>query len=154
MDAISIISLTVGITSLVSSVVFYNFAHKAEQSDREILDNIHKAIQEWQGKIMTSVIEMIESQPVIIASRERLQNTKAKHELLYNILERIKYIIEQPFSKDDSIAQTARLNTLLEAVTNIIKSDIPPEVWTKLAEKQDKQQPNPTQDEPDQPKRD
>ena len=141
MDAISIISLVVGLLSFAYSIIIYKQTFKEQQANKDILDKIDNAIKDWHNNIMQSTIELIESQPAIIAKRSHLENSKAKQEIMYNLLERIKYIIEQPFSKEDSITQTARLNTLLDAVTNISKSEIPPEVYTKLAEQQDKKQP-------------
>lgn len=150
--AISIISFTVGVMSLMISFVFYFLARKSEKLNKGILDNINNAIEEWQSKIMASAIELIESRPDIVVKRQHLENTKAKHELLYNLLERVKYIIEQPFLEENSIPQTARLNTLLTTVTNIIKSDIPPEVWGKLADAQSKTQPDKITNDPNKPK--
>jgi hypothetical protein len=153
MDTISIISLVVGLMSFAYSIVIYKHTRKEQQANKDILDKIDNAIKEWHNKIMQFTIELIESQPTIIAKRSHSENSKAKQEIIYNLLERIKYIIEQPFSKEDSVAQTARLNTLLDTVTNISKSEIPPEVYTRLAEHQAKKQPEQSQAKPNHPKK-
>ncbi|MGD0826579.1 MAG: hypothetical protein ABSA09_00625 [Desulfobaccales bacterium] len=58
---ISMVSLTVGLISFISSTVIFYFARKAEKINREILSEITKAIKEWQGKIMDSAVEMLTS---------------------------------------------------------------------------------------------
>jgi hypothetical protein len=102
MDTIAIISLTVGLMSLAVSIVFFFLARKTEKTNSDILDNINKAIKEWQGRIMDSAIEMLESRTEIMAKRKYLEDAKATQDFCRNISENIKYIIEHHAPGEDS----------------------------------------------------
>lgn len=132
MDTISIISLTVGLMSLAASIVFYILASKAEQSDREIINNINKAINEWQSKIMESTIELITSQPTIIAKQSNLENAKSKHESVLNLLNQIKHIVENPIPDDiTKPQQLATLNIICDTIIKLLKP-VPDSVYDSI----------------------
>jgi hypothetical protein len=149
MDAISIISMTIGLMGVAGSFVFFILGQRQGKANKEILDNINNAIKEWQSKIIESAIEMIASRPEIIAKRTHLEDSKAKYDLLSNLSDRIQYIIEHLLPEENAKPQIAALNLLLETVTNMNKSTVPPEVWAKLAE-QRKTQPGKTENQANQ----
>jgi hypothetical protein len=147
---IAVISLTVGLMSFASAVVFFLLALRSERKNREILDNINKAIQGWHSAMVASNIELLESRPEIVAKRTNLEDTKAKHEFWNNLSERIKYIIEHPASGDESVVQAHKLQLLLDAFKEATKSNVPPELYMSLMHQQsepqkDKSKENPAQ---------
>lgn len=125
MDTISIISLTIGVASFASSIVFYVQARNSEQSDRKILDDIHKAISEWQSRIMESAIEMLESRTEIIAKRSHSESAKIRNDFLLSLIENVNYIVAHFSSSENTEAQLTQLKLVLDACKEITKSNVP-----------------------------
>lgn len=148
---ISLISTTIGLVSFSVSIVFFFLSSKAEKRNREIIDNINKAIQEWQNKIMASAIDMLESRPEIMGKRIVIEETKVKHDFLTNLSERIKYIIEHPVSGDGAMGQVATLKMLLDSFREATKSNIPPELYRDMMHQQIDNEQSKTKNNPNQP---
>lgn len=96
MDIISIVSLVIGVASLVTSIVFFWLGAKSERRNREILDTINSAIQTWQSRIMDSSIELLSAQPEVVGKRLMLEEAKARRSFLESLAEQIEYIIQNP----------------------------------------------------------
>ena len=135
-QTISAISLTVGLMSFSSAIVFFLLGLRSERKNREILDKINTAIQGWQSAMMDTNIELLESRPEIVAKRTNLEDTKSKHEFLTNLSEGIKYIIEHPVTGEDAIAQATTLKMLLDTFSEATKSNIPPELYMSFMRQQ------------------
>jgi hypothetical protein len=125
---------TLGFVSLAVSIVLYLLASASEKADREILGEIRKAIKEWEGRMMDASLKMLESRPEIIGAKQALDDTKAKHEVWQSISERIKYVVENPVSGNDSVAQQHMLQLLIDAVVEATKSrEISPELYRLMS---------------------
>lgn len=139
-DAVSLISLLIGLVSFAASIVFFNAASRAEQRNREILDMINAAIQTWQGRIMDSSIELLNSRVEIVGSRISLEDAKVKHAFIVELSERIRHIIENPASEESTRQlQTQQLGMLLQAFEATTKGVLPPEVLAQIVAKTSQQ---------------
>jgi len=153
----SIISLTFGAMSLPASFVFFILARKEAKNNRDILDNINKAIREWQSKIMETAIEIMESDPKTVANKMLSEQRKAESLFMNNLSERIKYIVENLKPNEESQGQFASLKLLLETFLSfkkLSKTDIPPEILANIIKEQDKNQPAKTKSDQSQSKKD
>lgn len=131
-EALSFISLVVGLVSFAASIVFFVVGTRTEQRNQEILEKINAAIQSWQGQIMNSSIELLESRVEIVGKRVALEEAKAKHAFIGELSERVKYIIENPAPEGLSPAQAHQLDLLLKAFEAATKSSVPPEVLAQM----------------------
>jgi len=158
-----LISLVIGLMSLVYSIATNKQTHKEQQIineqqqiSKEILGKIEAAIKDWHDKIMQSTIKLIESQPAIIAAQSQLEDSKIKYEAVISLLDRIKHIAENPLPEKDAKPQIAALNLLLEALPKILRS-LPEEAYSKIVERlerQGKKHPEQNQSSPNQSKKD
>lgn len=126
------ISLAVGISSFVLSIVLYFLTAVSERRNRKILRDINDAIQKWQTKIMDSAIEYMESRPEISGKRAAETDSKAKANFINELSQRIKYIVENQQSTENAVAQSGNLKILLECFNETTKSNIPKEAWDKI----------------------
>lgn len=119
--------------SFAASIVFFVVGTRTEQRNQMILEKINAAIQSWQGQIMNSSIELLESRVEIVGKRVALEEAKAKHAFIAELSERVKYIIENPAPEGRSPAQAHQLELLLKAFEATTKSSVPPEVLAQMA---------------------
>jgi hypothetical protein len=129
---IGLVSLLIGLASLAISFVFYTLGAKAERRNKEILGKIDQAVATWQGKIMESSIELLNSRVEIVGKQAVLENAKTKHEFLRNLSERIKFIVENPASGDLVQAQSYNLQLLLKTFEETTKSILPPDAIAQI----------------------
>jgi hypothetical protein len=152
-QTISVVSLTIGLMSLAASIVFFLLARKSERITQDTLDSINKAIQEWQNRIMSSAIEMLESNKDIIGKRAYFEDIKIKHSFWNNISENIKHMIEHPATGEDAKAHYATINLLLGAFLDGTKSPVPPEILAGMLEQNIKKEQNKPDNEKTTPKK-
>ena len=132
MDILSVVSFVIGVVSFVASIVFFVLGTKSERRNQDLLNGINEAIQRWQGEIMASSIELLNSRPEIVGKKISLEDAKAKHQFIEQLGERIKYMIENPATGDLGPGQSHNLQVLLGCFESTIKSSIPPEVLAEL----------------------
>ena len=132
MDLVNVIGFVVGIVSFVASIVFFVLGSRSERRNQELLNNINEAIQRWQGEIMASNIELLNSRPEIVAKNASLQESASKAAFIEQLGERIRYIIEHPVAGDGGPAQSHALDQLLQAFEAAHKSSLPPDVLAQL----------------------
>lgn len=133
MDLINVIGFVVGVVSFVASIVFFVLGSRSERRNQELLNNINEAIHRWQGEIMASSIELLNSRPEIVAKTASLQESTSKAAFIEQLGERIRYIIEHPVTGDGGAAQSHALGQLLHAFEGATKSSLPPELIARLA---------------------
>jgi hypothetical protein len=126
------VSLAIGISSLVLSIVLYLLSAISERRNRKVLSDINDAIQKWQTKIMDSAIELMESRPEISGKRAAETDSKTKADFINELSQRIKFIIENQHSSDAAVTQSANLQILLDFYTEITKSTVPKEAWDEI----------------------
>jgi hypothetical protein len=126
---LSVVSLVVGLVSLGASVVFFALGARAERRNREILAKIDAAIQNWQGQIMASTIELLNSRVEIVGAKSHLEDAKTKHQFIHDLSERIKYVIEHPASGEEAKAQSSNLQILVQCFESATKSNLTPEMF-------------------------
>jgi hypothetical protein len=132
---LSIVSLAIGLVSFAASIVFFILGAMSERRNTQILADIHGAIQDWQGKIMASNIELLNSRVEIVGAKSHLEDAKAKHEFIHDLSERIKFIVENPSSGEESHAQSHNLKNLLQCFENATKSALTPEMFAATLSK-------------------
>lgn len=132
MDLVNVIGFVVGVVSFVSSIVFFVLGSKSERRNQELLNSINEAIQRWQGEIMASSIELLNSRPEIVAKNAALQESTSKAAFIEQLGERVRYIIEHPVTGDGGPAQSHALEQLLRAYEAAYKSSLPPEVLAQV----------------------
>ena len=131
-DILGITSLVIGVVSFVASVVFFVLAVRTEQRNRVLLDRINAAIQDWQGRIMESSIELLNSRVEIVGKQVALEDAKAKHAFISDLSERVKYIVEHPVATGEGPAQAHQLGQLLGAFESATKSLLPPDAVAQI----------------------
>lgn len=107
MDPYSLASLLVGVSSFVASVVFFLTGMRTEHRNRQVLDMIREAVQTWQGRIMDSSIELLNSRVEIVGSKISMEDAKAKQAFIADLSERIRHIVENPAGDAYSQAQNS-----------------------------------------------
>ena len=132
MDFLSVVSFVIGVVSFVASIVFFVLGARSERRNQDLLNGINEAIQRWQGEIMASSIELLNSRPEIVGKKISLEDAKAKHQFIEQIGERIKYIVENPADENLGPGQSHNLQVLINCFENSIKSSVPPEVLGEL----------------------
>lgn len=141
MDLMSVISFVIGAVSFVASIVFFVLGARSERRNQDLLNGINEAIQRWQGEIMASSIELLNSRPEIVAKNISLEDAKTKHQFVEHLGERIKYIIENPAEGSSGPIQSHQLQQLIACFDNSIKSSVPPELLAQIL----REKPNPEQ---------
>ncbi len=134
-DILSVVSFVIGVVSFVTSIIFFILSSRSEQRNQVLLDKINTAIQSWQGKIIESNIELLNSRVEIVGKQVALEDAKAKNEFIQNLSERIKSIIENPAPEGSSAAQSHQLGQILNTFEATTKSVLPPEVIAQIASK-------------------
>ena len=124
-DIISIVSLVIGVTSFVASIVFFIAGLKSEMRNKEILEKIETAIKGWQGKIMDTTLEAMESRPEIIGARAHQLETQSKQEFISNLSESIQKIVDNPSGGEEGKTQQENLKLLLGCYLDLMKSANP-----------------------------
>jgi uncharacterized protein (DUF3084 family) len=132
---LSIVSLVVGLVSLAASVAFFALGTRAERRNVDILEKINAAIQNWQGQIMASSIELLNSRVEIVGAKSHLEEAKTKHQFIHDLSERIKYIIEHPQSGEEAKAQSYNLQILLQSFESATKNSLTPEMFAATLSK-------------------
>lgn len=131
-DLIGFVSLIIGLVSFAASVVFFVVGRKTEEQNQAVLEKINVAIQSWQGQIMSSSIELLESRAEIVGKRVVLEEAKAKQAFLASISERIKYLVEVIPPEKLNPAQSHQLDTLLKAFEVSTRSSVPPQAIEQI----------------------
>lgn len=126
---LSVVSLVVGLVSLAASVAFFALGARTERRNRDILEKINAAIQNWQGQIMASSIELLNSRVEIVGAKSHLEEAKTKHQFILDLSERVKYIVEHPASGEEAKAQSHNLQILLQCFQSATKSNLTPEMF-------------------------
>lgn len=129
------LSLAIGISSLILSLILYGLSAVSERRNRKILKDINDAIQQWQTKIMDSAIELMESRPEISGKRAAETDSAAKAKFIEELSQRIKYMVENQRSGEDAVSQSGNLKILLECFNETVKSNIPKEAWPEILKK-------------------
>lgn len=144
-DVLGITSLVIGVVSFAASIVFFVLGNRTEQRNQALLDKINAAIQNWQGRIMDSSIELLNSRVEIVGKQVALEDAKAKHAFLSDLSERVKYIVEHPAPEGLGPAQAHQLGQLLNTFEATTKSILPPDAVAQIVANNSKSQPPPAE---------
>lgn len=135
-DIIGFVSLVVGLVSFGASIVFFVVGRKTQEQNQGTLEKINEAIQSWQGKIMESSLELLESRVEIVGKRVALEEAKTKQAFLAELSARVKYLIEELPPEKFTPAQSHQLDTLLKAFDAMTRGSLSQEAIERIVAEQ------------------
>lgn len=131
-DLIGFISLVTGLVSFGASIAFFVVGRKTEEQNQHTLAKINEAIHTWQGKVMDSSINLLESRAEIVAARVAQEEARAKQAFLADISARVKFLVEELPPDKFTPAQSHQLDTLLKAFDAMTRGSLPPEALERI----------------------
>ncbi|MDZ4173314.1 MAG: hypothetical protein U1D36_02415, partial [Hydrogenophaga sp.] len=130
----------VGLVGFAASIVFFVLGRRTEERIQDLLEKINAAIQNWQGQIMNSSIELLESRVEIVGKRVALEEAKAKQAFLAELSARIKFLVEGLPPEKFMPAQSHQLEVLLKTFESATKGSLSSEALERIIFKGDEQQ--------------
>ena len=111
----------IGIISVVISVWFAQSAKKDAEKAQNTLDNVNKAIDGWQEKIMSATASILDSQPQVIEGKVILTKIETANQLAEGIRSTINDIATNPQPGASGYTQQETLKILTTQLTDLLE---------------------------------